>query len=111
MASAMHEPMLDRGLSSCIVINGAGVGMAVRALVPLDSDMRARPGVRMAAVGHWQRLSDHVLAIEWVYRSVSFPVEDDGWDSPLASGQPAGLTHSQAGNHDIILAHHRERRG
>src|SRR5688572_5037227 len=109
MASAMHEPMLCGGRSTCFVIDSAGVGKAVRGLAPLHRDVRLRSVVRVAAAGNRQRLSDHLLAVDWVYRSISITVEDDGRDDLRANGQPASSADPHAANRYIIVAHHRER--
>jgi len=83
--------------------------MAVRGLAPLDSDVPGRSSVRVADAGNGQRLGDHLLAVERVYRSVSITVKDDGRDNPLANGQPADAAVSHAANRYTILAHHGER--
>src|SRR6185503_1272479 len=106
MATAVDEPMLQGGLPILTMIDGACVGMAVRGLAPLDRDVRGRPGILAAAAGNGQALGDHLLAVEWVYRSVSIAVKDDRWDNPLAHGQPAGAADSHAANRYRILAHH-----
>jgi hypothetical protein len=50
-----------------------------------------------------------LLAVDWVYRSISITVEDDGRDNLLASDQPASSADPHTPNRYIILAHHRER--
>src|SRR5688572_690155 len=96
--------MLYGGLSSCIVINGAGIGMALRGSAALDSDVR----VRLRAAAGVRRLSDHFLAVEWVYCCISITVEHDGWHNPFADGQSPGPADPDAASRSLST-HHGER--